>query len=249
MSPVLVWISGASGGIGLSLARSLPWEGARIIGVSRHPPSLPVQGLDSAEFEHLEADLSGPAGWSLVAASFHRELDRFDGERVVFVHAAGTVEPVGFAAEVDTESYVPNVVLNSAAPQVLGHMFLVATAGMQDRHRHLVMITSGAAKGVYAGWSSYGAGKAAVDQWVRNAGAEQAMRGGVQVLAVAPGTVDTGMQARLRAATERDFPSRAKFVDLYDRGGLADPDDIARRIWSLVVKGRPTGSVLDLRDL
>ena len=31
----------------------------------------------------------------------------------------------------------------------------------------------GAAGNVYEGWTSYGAGKAAVDQWVRTAGAEQ----------------------------------------------------------------------------
>jgi benzil reductase ((S)-benzoin forming) len=242
MSEALVWISGASGAIGQALVRTVPWAGSRVIGISRSP---------APGAEHLEADLSDPSGWDAVGASFSKELAGFDGERVVFVHAAGTVDPIGFAGEVDTEPYRVNVVLNSAAPQVLGHLFLAAVDGI-PASRHLVMLTSGAAKSIYPGWASYGAGKAAVDQWVRDVGAEQALRspgGGVQVLSVAPGTVDTGMQAHLRAATEHDFPNRQKFIDLHASGKLTPPDDVARGIWSLLDRDPPNGSVIDLRDL
>jgi len=162
--------------------------------------------------------------------------------------AAGGVEPIGFAGEVDPSAYQANVLLNSAAPQVLGHLFLAAAQGRAGA-RHLVHLTSGAAKSVYPGWSSYGAAKAGVDQWVRNVGAEQASRGGVQVLSVAPGTVDTDMQARLRATDERNFPSRSKFVGLHESGGLSDPDDTARRIWGLLGRNLDNGSVVDLRQI
>jgi benzil reductase ((S)-benzoin forming) len=111
------------------------------------------------------------------------------------------------------------------------------------------MLTSGAAKSVYPGWTAYGAGKAAIDQWVRNAGAEQEARGGVRVLAVGPGTVDTAMQGRLRETTESDFPKRQKFVDLHESGGLTDPDEVARDIWALLERGLDNGSVVDLREL
>jgi len=111
------------------------------------------------------------------------------------------------------------------------------------------MITSGAARSVYQGWSAYGAGKAAIDQWVRNVGAEQEARGGVRVVSVAPGTVDTGMQAQLRVASETDFPSRKKFVDLHEAAKLADPEEVARTMWGLLDPGLENGSVVDLRDL
>ena len=53
---------------------------------------------------------------------------------------------------------------------------------------HLVMISSGAAHGVYTGWSGYCSGKAAMDHWVRTAGEEQARRGSrCRIVAVAPG--------------------------------------------------------------
>jgi NAD(P)-dependent dehydrogenase (short-subunit alcohol dehydrogenase family) len=239
MTDSLIWISGASSGIGAALARTVPWPGARVIGINRG---------DVAGFEHVEADLAQPASWPTVGDSFRREVAGFTGDRVVFVHAAGTVDPIGFAGEVDTDAYSVSVVLGSAAPQVLGHLFLSAVRGVRA-DRHLVMLTSGAAKSVYPGWTAYGAGKAAIDQWVRNAGAEQEARGGVRVLAVGPGTVDTAMQGRLRETTESDFPKRQKFVDLHESGGLTDPDEVARDIWALLERGVDNGSVVDLREL
>ncbi len=234
----LIWITGASSGIGAALAATAPWEEARVIGVSRRPPALG---------EHLEADLGVPSSWAVVGESFRRELAGFDGDQVVLVHAAGTLEPIGFAGEVDADAYQANVLLNSAAPQVLGHLFLAAAKEV-EAERHLVMLTSGAAKSVYPGWTSYGGGKAAVDQWVRNAGAEQELRGGVRVLSIGPGTVATDMQAKLRAVDQDDFPSKQKFLDLNEAGQLADPEDVARDIWALLDQGLDNGTVTDLRD-
>jgi len=71
----------------------------------------------------------------------------------------------------------------------------------------------------------------------------------VQVLAVAPGTVDAGMQAQLRATAPEDFPSRQKFVDLQAAAKLADPDTVARDLWRLLDAGVENGSVVDLRNL
>lgn len=239
MATSLVWISGASGGLGQALAKTVPWNGARVIGISRGRPELAI--------EHLKADLADPSMWPAIGASFQRETEGFDGEHVAFVHAAGTIDPTGFAAEVDSNAYLRNVLLNSACGQVLGQLFLAATRSL-DARRHLVMLTSGAARSVYPGWASYGAGKAALDQWVRNVGAEQDVRGGVQVLSIAPGTVDTAMQEKLRHTPEADFPSRQKFLDLHAHGKLADPAHVADQIWTRVTRGLPNGSVLDLRD-
>lgn len=235
----IVWISGASSGIGAALAASVPWSGARVIDISRRG----AQGL-----EHLEADLADPSSWETVARSFADELADFDGDRAVFVHAAGTLDPMGFAADVDAAAYRRNVLLNAAAPQVLGQAFVSAAAGRRGR-RHLVLLTSGAARSVYPGWSSYGASKAAVDQWVRNVGAEQAERGGVRVVAVAPGTVDTAMQRMIRETPADSFPQRQKFVDLHEGGKLTDPGEVATKMWALLDTDVDNGAVVDLRDI
>ncbi len=235
----LVWISGASSGIGQALAKTVPWDGARVIGISRGRPESTI--------EHVKADLADPSIWPTIGASFQREMQGFDGEHVAFVHAAGTIEPIGFTADVDSDAYLRSVLVNSAAGQVLGQQFLAAAHSL-DTRCHLVMLTSGAARSVYPGWASYGAGKAALDQWVRNVGAEQDERGGVRVLSIAPGTVDTAMQDKLRQTSEADFPSRQKFLDLHAQGKLADPVQVAEQIWALITRDPPNGSVLDLRN-
>lgn len=137
MAKSLVWISGASSGIGAALVATVPFEDARVIGISRGEPT---------GAEHLEADLADPASWSTVAESFRRELDGFDGEAVVFFHVAGAHDPIGFAAEVDGEEYAQNVLINSASPQVLGQAFLAAAKDV-DAHRHLVIMASGDTRG------------------------------------------------------------------------------------------------------
>jgi benzil reductase ((S)-benzoin forming) len=236
----LIFISGASSGIGLALARSAPWPRARVIDVSRRG----APGL-----EHFAADLAEPEQWARVAELFAREIRGFRGERVVFVHAAGTLEPIGFAGEVDAAAYQRSVLLNAACPQVLGDAFLRAAQATRARC-HLVLISSGAAHSVYQGWSAYGAGKAAVDQWTRTAGAEQARRGGrVHVLAVAPGIVATAMQEQIRATPPERFPEVARFVEFHAQHELREPGEVAPEIWALLARELPNGAVVDLRDL
>ena len=142
------------------------------------------------------------------------------------------------------------MLLNSAAPQLLGDAFLRAARHSRARC-DLVFVSSGAAYSVYEGWSSYCAGKAAVDHWTRTVGAEQARRGGrCRVLSIAPGVVATGMQDEIRRTPERDFPEVARFVALLEQGALRSPDDVARDLWRLVLDdGVENGAVLDLREL
>lgn len=240
MAEGLVFITGGSSGIGLALAEAVPFDPVRIIDISRR---------GAASCEHFAADLCDPAAWSRVADLFESEVEAFTGDCVVFIHSAGTLQPMGFAGEVDGAAYARNVLLNSAAPQVLGDAFLRAVRG-SETPSHLVMIGSGAAESIYEGWTAYGAGKAAVNQWVRIAGAEQARRGDrCRILAVAPGVVATSMQEEIREMPESQFPEVAKFVELHEAGELRAPAVVAREIWDLVLRGNANGAVLDLRDL
>lgn len=237
----IVWISGASSGIGRALAGTVPWSDARVIDISRS---------GAGEVEHLEADLTKPMGWKRASESFLAEVDAFDGDRAVFIHCAGTLRPMGFAGEVDPTAYARQVLLNSASPQVLGDAFLRAVDGRDGLDSHLVMISSGAASSVYEGWSAYGAGKAALDHWVRIAGAERARRGsGCRVVAVAPGVVATPMQEQIRAMDAEDFPQVERFVGLHERGELRTPEEAARGIWGLFDRDLDNGAVVDLREL
>jgi benzil reductase ((S)-benzoin forming) len=240
MTDTLIWISGASAGIGRALVETQPYPDAHVVDISRSG--------GTAGAEHLPADLAEPASWSAVEAHLEAQLGAFDGARAIFVHNAGTLEPMGFAGEVDSDAYRAQVLLNAAAPQVLGHAFVRAARGF-DGDAHLVMLTSGAATSPYEGWSAYCAGKAAVDMWVRTVGAEQAQRGSrVRVVAVAPGVVATAMQEQIRAMDEADFPKVARFRDLHARGALRDPAEAARGIWRVLERDVGNGAVVDLRQ-
>lgn len=78
-----------------------------MIGISRERPADTIA--------HLRADLADPSTWSMAGASFRRELDGFAGEHVAFIHAAGTNNTIDFAGEVDSDAYLRNVVINTAA--------------------------------------------------------------------------------------------------------------------------------------
>jgi len=240
MRETLLFVSGGSSGIGAALIRTLPFSPARVFDVSR-------RGAPGCA--GLREDLSDPAAWPRVAELFRREMDGFAGERVVFAHAAGTLQPIGLAGEEDAAAYTRAVLLNAASPQVLGDAFLRGARGTRAPC-HLLMIGSGAARNVYPGWTSYGAGKAALDQWVRTAGAEQELRGGrCRLLSVSPGLVATPMQEEIRATPESRFPGVGRFVEVFEKGELRDPARVAREIWALLERGLANGAVVDLRDL
>jgi benzil reductase ((S)-benzoin forming) len=238
---ILVWISGASAGLGAALAATIPFDNAELVDISRRG------GTPGAQ--HVAVDLADPASWPMVGKDFRQRIEASEPDLVVFVHNAGTLTPLGPADRVDSGLYIRNVLLNSAAAQVLGHSFLSAVAD-GDFEKHLIMVSSGAARRPHEGEASYGAGKAAIDQWVRTVGMEQRRRSpGCRVISVSPGTLDTDMQAELRACTDEQVPESARFRELAEQGKLAKPEVVARTIWSLLDRELENGTVLHVRDV
>lgn len=237
----LVIVTGGSSGLGRALIDAAP-DGSTRIDVSR-------SGHGGDGVRHVAADLADPASWQEVGERIAEEVAGRAWDRITLFHNAGTLTPIGFVGETDSAAVTSNVLLNSASGQVLGHRFLAAVRGL-DARRELVMISSGAARKPIAGWATYGASKAAFDLWARTVGEEQQQRGGAMVISVAPGVVATAMQEEIRATDPRDFPGVQRFRDLHANGELADADETARRLWSLLDDPQlTTGRALDLRDL
>lgn len=217
----LTMITGASSGIGAELAKQAEAAGHVVATVSRRP----------GPGQHLAADLSDPAAWSEVGDWIAELVESESWQRVVFIHNAGTLDPVGFAGEVDSDAYVQNVLLNSASPQVIGDRF-IAIAERAGVTAQFQVISSGAGKRPFLGWSSYCAGKAAADMWVRAAGLERAERNSnVTVVSCGPGVVDTDMQALIRSQDERSFPLVEQFQGMESQ--LASPADVAAKLLAL----------------
>src|SRR5438309_10808520 len=104
----IVWITGATQGIGEQLAKHVPYPNARVINISRRR---------NPDLENVVADLTDPASWDVIADHFASELAAFKGERAVFVHNAN-YPGSGFVGEIDPTEYRKQVMANSAASLV-----------------------------------------------------------------------------------------------------------------------------------
>ena len=234
----LIFVSGGSSGIGRALIETHPHGGARVLNLSRRP----VPGA-----EHIAVDLAAPSGWQRAADCFAAEIAAFrggeDGE-LLFLHSAGTLAPIAFAGEGDAAAYQRNVLLNSAAPQILGDAFLRATRSSPARAT-LLLLGSGAAGTAYEGWSGYCAGKAALEHWTRTVGAELARRRRRgRILCIAPGVVETAMQEEIRATAVADFPEVERFRTLHATGALRSTHAVARGLWALLERWGGEGAVV-----
>jgi benzil reductase ((S)-benzoin forming) len=218
-------ITGASRGLGAGLAEHFAAAGLDLGLCARQVPDPPAHSTSASlcaavdVTDHRALEAFGTA-----------VLDRF-GHIDLWVNNAGIVEPIGPLAEADAAEVARNVAVN-----VVGVMHGSSLFARHVRSRPgegvLINISSGAASSPYSGWGPYCASKAAVDQMTRVIALEEAPYG-LRAFAVAPGVVDTDMQARVRAATEEDFPEVQRFVELKESGAYNSPSWVGRQLLSI----------------
>jgi benzil reductase ((S)-benzoin forming) len=237
----IVWITGATQGIGAALARAVPYPGARVINISRRThPTL----------ETVVADLADPAAWDRVGAHLQAELSSFRGQRAVFIHNAN-LPGHGFVGEMDPDLYRRQVMANAAASLVLGEAFIRACPpGLEAG---LTMISSASAKFALQGAAVYGAAKATMEQWVRTVRAERKRRGtGPWVVAIRPGFVVTdemrSSYADIDDAELERNPGALAVRDAIASGRGDSPDGVAHAIWSLLPPDADGRTVLFLGE-
>jgi len=237
-------VTGHTKGLGAALAHNLLARGVPVLGLARsQSPEL----ADSYPelFEQTELDLADGAALSRWLDGGELE-DYLDGTgAVLLLNNAGMVSPVGPLEEQDPQAVLRAVVLNVAAPLALSAAVARASAGAQRRILH---ISSGAGRNAYPGWSVYCGTKAALDQHARAVALDDQY--GIKICSLAPGVIDTGMQAEIRDIPEERFPMRSRFVELKETGSLVDPDECAERLVDyLLGTGFGDDVVADLRTL
>ena len=225
MSDTLVWISGATEGIGWGLARTVPYEDARIINLSRR---------DHPDYETVRFDLTDPETYGAVEESFKRELADFKGKRVIFFHNAYYMGKYKrFAFEDDPEDYAYKIQANAAAPLILGNMFLRAVK--PDYESGLILMSSAAARHPFLGDAVYCAAKAGVEMWIRVVKRELAERGNktTWVTAVRPGFVDSPTTRSAASQDTKNYPIADQMAKQFEtREGVLTPEEAGRDIWA-----------------
>jgi NADP-dependent 3-hydroxy acid dehydrogenase YdfG len=235
----IVWITGATRGIGEALARTVPYESARVINISR--------SVNTA-IENVHADIADPTGWDAIERHLATELAAFRGTRAIFVHNAFVPSPVGFVGEVDPAGYRQLVFGTAAAPLVVGEAFLRHLPdGVEGG---LVMVSSAAARVPFAGSAVYGGGKAAMEQWVRVVRSElDHRRSGTWVIAIRPGAVDTPSMRDYAEADPADNPTAVATKAALESGQIDSADVAARRMWDVIVDGANADAVVLLGEM
>ncbi|WP_052487595.1 SDR family NAD(P)-dependent oxidoreductase [Gordoniibacillus kamchatkensis] len=173
-----------------------------------------------------------------------------DVPRLRLINNAGVLEPIGPVHEAGTSALALNVAVNLTAPMALTAAFLRLTQPLAADKR-VLNISSGAARKPYFGWSSYCAAKAGLDHFTRCVKLEQdALPYGAKLASVAPGVIDTAMQASIRAADEGRFRDLPRFRALHESGSLTPPNEAAERLLALL-EHPDFGAepVLDIRDI
>jgi NAD(P)-dependent dehydrogenase (short-subunit alcohol dehydrogenase family) len=217
----IIWITGATKGIGAGLVRQCPYRGATIINASRseHP-----------DLANVHLDLADPATWGNLRQSFREHLGGFTGKRALFIHNAIIEGATGFAGEMDEQRYRDEVIGNGAAPLVLADWFLREVGDGYESG--IVLMSSAAARMALEAHSVYCAAKAGVEQWVRVVQLERARRGtGPWLVAVRPGFVDTPGLRLETTLDEHDYPIVNHIRQALDAGKALSPDIAARQIW------------------
>ncbi|MGZ5201042.1 MAG: SDR family oxidoreductase [Telluria sp.] len=237
-------VTGHTKGLGAAIAGELLQRGVAVLGLARGR-SGELAARYPQLLQELEVDLSDVAALGLLLAGPVLPQYLSDCGTALLVNNAGVVSPVGPLNEQDPAAVIRAVSLNVAAPMALAAA-VVRAAG--DAEKRILHISSGAGRNAYPGWSVYCATKAALDQHAR-AVALDADRS-VRAVSLAPGVLDTGMQAEIRATPEERFPMRERFVQMKSQGALTPPDECARAVVDYLLSARfGSKAVDDVRDL
>lgn len=236
-------LTGHTRGLGQAIAAALLARGIPVLGVARgecpelagrFPDLLQQARVDLADPEALQSWLGGEALGRYVA----------DAPSLLLINNAGMLGPVAPLGRQNGDELVQAVSLNITAALLLSD----AVARKYQGPLRIAHVSSGAGRSAFAGWSVYGATKAALDHHARSAAVDGCPQ--LRICSIAPGVVDTGMQAAIRRSKAPDFPLLDRFLALKQEGKLSSPEEAAKQMVRFLLSddfGREV--VADLRDL
>lgn len=232
MTTHLTLITGHSRGLGAALAAQRLQAGHRVLGIARaqHAGLQALADAADAALEQWPLDLSDavPAAQRL-QAWLHR-LDGSGFASVTLINNAGLLGTPAPLGQVPLAQLSQAMRAGLEAALLLTSAFLAATTAWPGARR-VMNISSGLGRRAMAGSAAYCAAKAGMDHFSRAVALEEAARpNGARIVSIAPGVIDTDMQAQLRGADAALFPERARFAQLHAGGQLLSPEDCARQL-------------------
>ncbi|HMS31790.1 MAG TPA: SDR family oxidoreductase [Candidatus Saccharibacteria bacterium] len=226
----VVVITGASRGIGRSIAEEFLMQGAIVLGVSKNTPQ---QKITSRNYTHILQDLSNAANIDMLASILGEKIDHID----ILVHCAGIKKRTTFE-DADADAWDITMAINLRTPylltQKLVHFLMPGSS--------IVFIASQAGVGYVTRSIEYGISKSGIIYLTKSLAKLLAVKG-VRVNAISPGRTYTdltnyGMDTKKEKEALANIPLRH----------INTPEEIAQSVAFLCGPGSVniTGQVISV---
>ncbi len=218
-------VTGHSRGLGAAIAAGLLARDIPVLGISRGANGELAKRFGDT-LTQAQVDLSDAQALTRWLETHALRDFLASATSVVLVNNAGLLQPVGPLERQDPTAVSKTIAVNVGAALALSAAFVAATADAEDRR--ILHISSGAARKAYAGWSVYCATKAALDHHARAVDMDRTPR--LRICSLAPGVIDTDMQAEVRESAVELFPDRERFITMKREGRLKNVDATGRDV-------------------
>jgi len=247
----LTILTGASRGMGLAMARQLLRPGHLLLCISRHANALLAEEATArgAALLQWEQDLAQTDLAAQRLRDWLRQPPPGGFASATLINNAGVIPPIAPLSASAPADLAMALRVGLEAPMLLCAAFLGATEDW-GVPRKVLNISSGLGRRPMASQAAYCAAKAGMDHFTRCMALDEADKPhGAKVCSLAPGVIDTDMQAQLRDADPGAFPDRQNFANLQTGGQLTSPQDAATRVLAWLERADfGTHPVADVRE-
>ncbi|MBC7704101.1 MAG: 3-oxoacyl-ACP reductase FabG [Rhodoferax sp.] len=215
----LALVTGASRGIGRSIARELASQGFAVIGTATTREGAAAIGTELAAFPGCTGEVLDVTDGLSVQALVDRIVARHGGLQVLVNNAGITRDMLAMRLKDDDW----DAVLDTNLKAVFRMSRAVMRPMMKQRYGRIINITSVVGASGNAGQSNYAAAKAGVAGMTRALARELGSRG-ITVNCIAPGFIETDMTAKLSVDQQKALLSQIPL------GRLGQPSEIAHAV-------------------
>lgn len=244
-------VTGASKGLGESIARLYLESGVIVVGVSRtdNKKLTEIAEDNNTEYHHVACDLSEVDQYENTCQKIDEIIYGHAVDTIYLVNNAGVVEPIDQAKNIQNEALQKHFQINTMAPMALTNYYL-QKADEKEVVLISAIVTSGAAQKPKYGWSAYCSSKASMNMYTQTVALEQQEEGtSHQVIAFSPGVMDTDMQETIRSSSKEAFKEVEDFRGLKENDLLKDTDLIGGVLIDIMMDEKiKNGKIYDVRD-
>jgi len=250
-------VTGASGGLGSSIADSILSFGGKLLFVARNEEKIKnyeakIENNKIPSFFKLKIDLVN----SYDLEVFKDYLEEFlmsnpEISEIFLFNNASSIEPIALISEVSFEDISNALILNIASSYCISAFLINIGTKYKISRINIINISSGVSINPVKGWSSYCISKAGLNMLSKCIATENNFDTPfVFSLSINPGPIDTEMQKKIRSANSETIPAVKKFEAMFNEGKLQKSDDVSAKLFTILASDNfSNGDFIDFNSL